>query len=92
VHPLSWDEDGDVRNVAIMALGQLIAKEGTGEGLDDLLAVAENPLDPFQDWAVRGLAFALGATPLDLPTVRKGMRSDPQLVESTLSSRLARPT
>ncbi len=79
--PVDWDEDGDVRVVAISCLGQLIAQEGTGDGLDDLLAIAENPGDLLQDWAVRGLALALGEKMVDLPTVRKGMRSDPLLVE-----------
>jgi|GEM_PF-4425695 len=84
VRPSDWDPDGDARIVAITALGKLIAREGTPEGLTELLAIAESPLDPLQDWAVRGLALALGATPLSLPSARKRMRSDPALVERTL--------
>jgi len=84
VRPADWDEDGDVRSVAISCLGQLIAKERTGVGLDDLLQIAEDPTDQQSDWALRAMAEALGHKPHALPTVRKGMRSDPALVQSVL--------
>lgn len=84
VHPAAWDEAGDVRTVAISCLGQLIAKEGTRVGLDDLLQIAEDSTDPKSDWAVRAIAEALGHGPQTLPTVRKGMRSNPALVRSVL--------
>lgn len=85
VHPLDWDDDNDVRTVAISALGTLIRSSGVTDGVDDLLRVAEEPDDDMSDWALRALARATGREHAELPGVRGGMRSRPELVERVVA-------
>ena len=84
VRMVPWDEDRDVRTVAISALGALIASSGSPVGVADLLRVAEDATDPDQDWALRALARAVGIEHRDLPRVSLGVRSRPDLVARIL--------
>lgn len=85
VHPLDWDEENDVRTVAISALGDLIRTSGVADGVDDLLQLAEDPEDDMSDWALRALARATGRAHSELPGTRGGMRSRPELVERVMA-------